>query len=136
MLTPEMYAIERAICDKAEAYASATRAKRGKGCNFITAEEAAHPDYAACSNEMRGRVEEYELKTTQPDRIFAYLNSDCSAVTVWTGNILGRVHYLTKGRGNFGDWRYYFRVAIAGATYSGVGYGGGGMHCRLRKIKA
>lgn len=43
------YERERAICDKAEAYARATMATRGPKCCYLTKEEAAHPDYAAWS---------------------------------------------------------------------------------------
>lgn len=84
---------------------------------------------------MRSRVERFELFRDKPDRIFAYLSSDCANVTTWTGDNLGTVSMGRKYRSNMGDWRYPFRTVIAGREYSGIGYGGAGMYCRLRALK-
>jgi hypothetical protein len=48
------YEAERAICDKAEAYAERIMSEGGKYRlrGYLTKEEAAHPDYAACNNDM------------------------------------------------------------------------------------
>jgi hypothetical protein len=132
--TQQDYDRERAIADKAQAYWQAN-ATHGRNGSSMSAELAAHPDYAACDNAMRGRLERFEIFRDKPERLFAYLSSDCSAVTVWTGDILGTVSMGRPYRSNMGDKRYPFRTRIAGADYSGIGYGGGGMHARLRKVK-
>jgi len=80
------YLAERAICDTAAAYAESTMAGRR---NYLTAEEAAAPVYAACSNEMRGRVEQYEILNNPPESLVAYIGADGVSVTVWTGLKLG-----------------------------------------------
>jgi hypothetical protein len=56
VISPETYAIERAICDKAAAYWEANATYSRGGWSSMSAELSAHPDYAACSNEMRGRI--------------------------------------------------------------------------------
>lgn len=134
MIDEQTYRTERAICDKAARYARRTM-KRNKG-NFLTAEQAAHPDYAACDNAMRGRVEQFEIFRDKPARLVAYLSSDVRRVTVWTGDELGAVRMGAPYRSNMGDKRYPFRVNIAGAEYAGIGYGGGGMYARLRRLAA
>lgn len=53
------YRRERAICDKASAYWVANAGYAKNGWSSLSAEKAAHPDYAACDNEMRGRVEQW-----------------------------------------------------------------------------
>lgn len=126
------YERERAICDKAEAYARATMATRGPKCCYLTKEEAAHPDYAACDNAMRGRVERFEIFRDKPARLYAYLNSDCTAVTTWPGDNLGSAsveHYRTAG----GKRRVRIETTIAGARYKGFGEGAG-MFCKLRRV--
>lgn len=132
ILTPEQYAIERAICDKAEAYyATATRLKRGKACNYLTAQECTHPDYAACDNDMRGRVEQYEILTEMPHTIVAYLGKQdifgIWPVTVWTGVDIGRARETSSWRVNsyVGSRMYQFEARIAGRTYTGRGFGDG-----------
>ena len=131
-LTPKQYAIERAICDTAEAY----RARVAVGRNWLSAEEAAHPDYAACNNDMRGRVEQFELLRDLPERIVAYLGTPPAGqldphafpVTTWTGNPLG------VARRGWTSWRppnshianmaqYY--ATIGGREYTGRGQGSG-----------
>ena len=130
--TQSDYELERAICDKANAYAEQFRQKNG--WIVIPAEAAAHPDYSACSNEMRSRVERYEIFRDLPQKLVAYLSSDCANVTTWTGDHLGTVSIGAQYRSNMGDMRYPFRTVINGTAYSGIGYGGGGMHCRLRRV--
>lgn len=131
----ETYEAERAICDRANAYWKANATFSRNGGSTMSAELSSHPDYAACDNAMRGRVERFEIFRDRPDKIFAYLSSDCASVINWTGDLLGTVSMGRKYRSNFGDWRYPFQTVIAGRKYSGIGYGGGGMYCRLRAIK-
>lgn len=124
------YERERAICDKAEAYAEQFRQKNGG--IVIPQEAAAHPDYAACDNAMRGRVERFEIFRDKPARLYAYLNSDCTAVTTWPGDNLGSAsveHYRTAG----GKRRVRIETTIAGARYKGFGEGAG-MFCNLRRV--
>lgn len=54
------YERERAICDKAIAYAEQFR--KPNGWIVLTGEEAAHPDYAACNNAMRDSAQSRELE--------------------------------------------------------------------------
>jgi len=124
------YERERTICDKAAAYAEQFRQKNG--WIVIPKEAAAHTDYAACDNAMRGRVERFEIFRDKPARLYAYLNSDCTAVTTWPGDNLGSArveHYRTAG----GKRRVRIETTIAGARYKGFGEGAG-MFCNLRRV--
>lgn len=123
-LTKEQYAIERAICDKAEAYARATMATRGKYCNYLTADEAKHPDYAACDNDMRGRVEQYELLTEMPHTIVAYVGEDNATLQVWTGLAIGTVRETSRWRSHY-TWRYQYHARIGNNVYTGRSRGAG-----------
>lgn len=129
------YEHERAICDKAKAYWKANATFSKSGWSSMSAELSAHPDYAVCTNEMRGRVERFEIFRDKPNRIFAYLSHDLKNVNTWTGDNLGTVSMGTPYRSNFGDMRYPFQTVIAGKRYAGTGYGGADMYCRLRAMK-
>ena len=146
------YQRERAICDKARAYAESIMANgTGKRVrNYLTAEEAAHPDYAACDNAMRGRVERYEILRDMPEVIFAYIgegkrngvgvdriSGQSYPVTTWTGDVLGNA---TRGRGwrvnsHMGTHMYQFYARINGREYTGRGFGSG-MCIRLKETAA
>ena len=63
--TESDYQRERAICDKAAAYAEQFRQRNG--WIVIPREAALHPDYVDCDNAMRGRVEQYELLRDMPE---------------------------------------------------------------------
>lgn len=135
LITPEQYAIERAICDKAEAYAEAIMTEGGtkRRRNYLTAEEAAHPDYAACNNDMRGRVEQYELLRDRPDKFTAYISSCETMATVWTGLPLGRATVTASWKpGRSRDVMKQFVVWMGGNRYIGRGFGSG-MYINLRK---
>lgn len=121
MYTEADYQRERAICDKAEAYARATMA--GKR-NYLTAEECAHPDYAECNNDMRGRVEAYELTRDKPDAFCAYVTGN-PEVTTWPGNVLGRIAFRGNWSGaSFGraKWRQVIFRSVWGKVYYGREY--------------
>lgn len=136
MIDAATYATERAICDKAHAYARVTMAAKGKGCNWLSAEEAAHPDYAACNNEMRGRVEQYEIIRDMPERFAAYVSSDGKHITVWTGDVLGTCEMGAPFRAGWGNTKQYsIRATINGVRYVGRGQGEG-MCVMLRKSRA
>lgn len=137
------YVRERAICDAAHAYARETMAKRGKRCNWLSAEEAAAPVYAACDNSMRGRVEQFELLRDLPDRFAAYLETGASdgigarlSVQVWTGDRLGvaTVHTIAKRGNQYGERQRYGRALIGGKLYAWQGQGAG-MYALFRAIK-
>lgn len=131
ILTKEQYDIERAICDKADTYAHVTMAARGESCNYLTAEEAAHPDYAACDNEMRGRVEQYEILTEMPGTIVAYINGsddrNTYSVTVWTGLAIGTAKETSRWRVNslIGSHMRQYHARIGRNVYTGRGFGEG-----------
>lgn len=119
MIDAETYTRERAICDKAHAYARATMLRNGKQTNCLTAEEAKHPDYAACSNEMRGRVELFELHRDKPAAFSAYVNG--SNITTWTGDVIGAMsNCSTLGTG--WTWRRVTVISAWGVVYRGREY--------------
>ena len=138
MLTQSQYEIERAICDKAHAYAKATMA--GKR-NYMTADECAHPDYAACNNAMRGRVEQFEILRDLPDTIVAYIGTKEPSrlsvdVGVWTGDKLGVAYQTSSWRVNsyVDNVMYAYRAKIGNREYVGRGFGQG-MSIVLRAAK-
>lgn len=126
VLTKEQYAIERAICDKAEAYMTAN-ATHGKHMSSLSAELAKHPDYAACDNDMRGRVEQYEILTEMPHTIVAYVGSDNKTVTVWTGLHIGTLRETSRWRVNsyIGTHMRQYHARIGRNVYTGRGFGEG-----------
>jgi hypothetical protein len=135
----ETYERERAICDKARAYAEkimcegSSKRKR----NYMTADEAAHPDYAACDNDMRGRVEQYEILNNPPETFVAYIDSD-NAASVWTGRKVSTSGVCTSSWRVNSHYRlrmYQYRFKIAGREYTGRGLGKG-MAIVLRETAA
>lgn len=128
------YARERAIIDKANEYWKANASFDRNGASSMSAELCANPQYAAATNDMRGRVERYEFLRDMPDTYVAYANSDMTRVTTWNGEELGALRITNNWRSNFGDRRYSGRAVIGGATYSVLAFGSG-MYCRLRKMK-
>lgn len=99
------YATERAICDKASAYAELT---------------------------MRGRVEQYELLTNPPELFTAYIGKG-GTLTTWCGDVLGTAR-MTGGYKARGVERFNYRCTMAGHEYAGSGEGEG-MMINLRRIK-
>ena len=142
------YETERAICDKAQAYADAIM--RGRKGNYLTAEEAAQPDYAACDNAMRGRVEQYELIHRTPEKFVAYLGEGkrngmgCDRlvgqsypVTTWTGDQIGNATIGSSWRVNsyVGTHMHQIYARVAGREFTGRGFGVG-MAVVLRETAA
>jgi hypothetical protein len=136
ILSPEMYAVERAICDKATAYWNAHATFARNGASSMSRELAAHPDYAACDNAMRGRIEQYEILTNPGEHITAYVSSGGTEVTVWTGVPLGTCEAVTSWpvKSYIGRRMYSYRARIAGREYHGRGFGPG-MVINLRRCK-
>jgi len=131
-MTQEQYAIERKICDKAQKYATRTMAKNGG--NYLTGKQAKTPVYAACNNDMRGRVEQFEILRDLPDVIFCYLDSN-NAATVWTGLPLSTDGICTgiwKTGGWVSDTMEQHTFTIGGRKYTGRGQGSG-MCIRLKE---
>lgn len=123
------YERERAICDKAQAYAEKIMCEGGgkRKRNYLTGEEAQHPDYAACDNDMRGRVEQYEILQDPPETFVAYIDSD-NAASVWTGRKVstsGRCVSSWRVNSHYGPRMYQYRFRIAGREYTGRGFGAG-----------
>lgn len=142
MIDAATYAIERAICDKAEVYRA--------GRTVITAEEAKHPDYAACDNAMRGRVEQYELRTNPPETFVAYVGKakrngmgvdrivgQSYGLTTWMGDELGNATLGSSWRVNsyVGSRMYQIYAWMSGREYTGRGFGEG-MAVVLRETAA
>lgn len=137
-LSPEQYEIERAICDKASAFWKANATFSRNGWSSMGPELAAHPDYAACSNDMRGRVEQFEILRDLPEVICAYVSSDARSVTVWTGLPIGTCRAVSSWptpRSCIGSRMYQFHATIGGRDYTGRGYGEG-MCIALRETAA
>lgn len=135
-LDPETYAIERATCDKAHAYAERIMTSGKRRRNYLTAEEVSHPDYAACDNAMRGRVEQYEVLTHKPDVIVAYLG-ERDVVTTWTGDPLGQAMCMSTWRtprSYVSSTQSHYHAVIAGRKYHGRS-GGEGMAIVLRAMR-
>lgn len=150
-ISAEQYATERAICDKAQAYWEANASYARNGASSMSAELAAHPDYAACNNEMRGRVEQYQILHDLPERLTAYVGKANEGtdmprgsgrgatypITVWTGQPIG---YATKGaswrvRSYVGSHMATFYARIGGREYVGRGFGEG-CYIKLRETAA
>ena len=125
--THEQYTTEKAICDKANTYWKAHATFSRGGCSSMSKELSAHPDYAACDNDMRGRIEQYELSRDKPEAFTAYVASEGGFATVWTGLIIGHQVRVsaTKRRGwqSGKVYRYTFKT-IWGDTYAGYGQPG------------
>ena len=136
-ISPETYAAERAIVDRADAYWQ----RIAPGRNSLTAEEAAHPDYAACTNDMRGRVQQFEILRDLPERFTAYVGDVASPgvryVTVWTGLPVGtcRLGAGWKANSYTGSRMYQIEAHIGGRTYTGRCWGWG-MMVNLRETAA
>lgn len=140
--TESDYLRDRAICDKANAYWQAN-ASHSRSGSSMSAELAANPDYAACTNAIRGRVEQFEILRDLPEKFTAYLASTGAdmpgnnlPVTVWSGDVLGTawVYTIGKRRNMCGDRQRYGRARIGGKIYAWQGPGAG-MYAHFRAIK-
>lgn len=142
----------RAQIDRATAYAESIMSEGGqvRRRNYLTAEEAAHPDYAGVTNDMRGQVEQFEiLNGPRPARLVAYIGQrmterDAAAmglawsnwdtrvpVTTWPGQPIGWAR-LGQGwpvRSYVGSRMYQARARIRGLDYTGRTFGQGMAVC-------
>lgn len=139
------YERERAIIDRASAYAEKVmrEGRETRQRNWLSKDEAAAPEYAACNNAMRGRVEQFEILRDLPERFSAYLEygvADGIAtrlnVQTWQGDKLGIATVSSVGRPHwrFGHQQRYSRAIIGGKEYSWQGQGAG-MVAHFRKLK-
>lgn len=127
----------KAICDKAAEYWEAN-ASHGKQGSSMSAELAAHPDYARCTNEMRGKVEQYETLANPPAKLFAYwkqLDSWRYMLTTWTGDVIGYGRISEPYRSNMGDSRAHWTGRIAGRLYHGTLQLSAGTYGRFTQAK-
>lgn len=118
--------------------------ENGLHANYITAEQLARKPkrLQVVDNDMRGRVDQFEILRNLPDHFTAYMGCGPDHVGamvdigVWAGNPLGRGQIRTIGprKGWSGDRQHYGRVTIGGKLYSFQGPGAG-MYCHLRAIK-
>lgn len=129
------YQRERAIVDKAQAYWNANAEYSRGGWSRMSAEKCAHPDYAACDNAVRGRVEAFELQRDKPDVFTAYISSDGQSATTWPGDVIGRAECTGNYRGRNYSRVFCWRVTAFGREYYGRN-SGRGMVINLRARKA
>lgn len=96
------------------------------------------------SNDMRGKVEQYEFLHNPPDKYFLYYSerpiNDRGSFqtwgTTWNGEILGRIHTGKEWRDNFGGKRVSFIMSgINGLTYHGTYFKSAGDYCRIKQSK-
>lgn len=143
--TESDYRRERAICDKAHKFMERNSELTPSGGYCLSADKAKDPDYAACSNEMRGRVEQWEILNNPPEKLCAYVaNADPNGMgadrqygrtyplTVWTGQKIGYCTLASKWRVNsaYGTHMHQIYAWIRDADgiereYTGRGYGPG-----------
>lgn len=122
----------RAIVDTAQAYWKANASFSRSGASSMSAELCAHPDYARCTNEMRGLVQQYEVLRDLPERISAYVSG--GFVTTWTGHRIGRAFVTSSFRQNY-TTVFQYSADIGGRKYTGRGHGEG-MLVNLRETAA
>lgn len=131
-IAASQYMTERKLIAAADAY----RDSVAIGRNYLTKEEAAAPVYARVDNEMRGRVEQFELLANPPERFCAYVGKD-STLTVWTGLPIGRLQVTSRWpvRSYMSNERFAYRATMGGREYVGTGFGVG-MSLSLRETAA
>ena len=145
MLSKVEYNEARALCDAANKAMRDNWPEWEKG-GLVPESVTSHPDYLACTNEIRGKVEQYEILTNTPETIFAYIGAPmgngmgCDGVagqsypvTVWTGEKIGNA---TKGAtwrvGRYGDRLSQFYARINGREFTGRSQGQG-MYIKLKE---
>lgn len=99
------------------------------------------------TNEERGKLEQYDIVTSPPYVIFAYVGDSlkngmgidrevgCTyPITTWTGDPIGFASIGSKWRVNsfMGSHLHQFYAVIAGREYTGRGFGSG-MCVRLKE---
>lgn len=141
MLSAGQYEVERAIYDRAEAIFRELAPKVFNRGGAIPEAVTSHPDWRACDNAMRGRVEQYEICTNPGEIVVAYLDKPDARgvhpVTTWMGDPIGAARCIASRRVNSftGTHMGSYRARIAGRDYHGRGFGSG-MSIVLRETSA
>lgn len=100
---------------------------------------AVPPEGAEISNAERGLLEQFDVVTAPPEKLFAYVEFGPygqTTVKVWTGEPLGYGEAGSEYRDNFGGRRRNVCVTIGGARYGGTAFVSAGDYVRLRRLKA
>lgn len=148
IIDAQTYQEYRAIVDRANAYIDTIPPSRD-GWRTISAEAAKHPDYAACNNDIRGKVEQYELLTDTPEAFTAYLQLPTGRfdtnyltaqpfdVTIWTGAKIGTARMTARWKVNsfMGTHMHQFEATVSGRKFTGRSFGHGCM-INLRETAA
>ena len=149
-LTPEGYATERAICDRATEVLRTLAPDVYKRGGAVPEAVTSHPDYLACDSAMQGRVGQFELLTDTPAAFVAYVGAYLKdgmgvdrtygagyALTVWTGDRIGRVTLGAGWRVNsyVGSRMYQAYATVNGREFTGRTFGEG-MSVTLRETAA
>lgn len=123
--TESDYLRDKAIVDRANAYWQSHATFARNGWSSMSADLASHPDWAACDNGTRGRVESFELARDKPDRFAAYVTNKPD-VALWPGNVIGTItyrgHWNTSGFGHSTKWRQVVFRSAWGMEYHGREY--------------
>ena len=145
MLSESQYVEMRAICDAATKALRENWPEWARG-GAVPEAVTSHPDYMACNNDMRGKLEQYEILTDTPETIFAYIGAPMGngmgcdralgqsyPVTVWTGDKLGHATKSAAWRvGSYGETLSQFYARINGREFTGRSQGDG-MHIKLKE---
>lgn len=144
--TPAQYRKERALVDADWQWTKAAMAENGPRANYVSAEQSKRKPkrLQQVDNDMRGRVEQFELLRDLPDSFCAYLENGKPDgigarlnVTCWPGNPLGVavVHTVAKRGNMWGERQRYGRATIGGKVYRWQGRGAG-IYATFRAVKS
>lgn len=135
LITPQLASGIRRRCERYAAWAEQFR--QPNGWTVIPAEQVKRAPVKV-TNEERGKLEQYDIWTKPPERLFCYvspLNDGRVKATVWTGDPLGFGNWGDEYRDNFGGRRRSVSVIVAGYHYHGTAYTSAGDYARLRRGK-
>jgi hypothetical protein len=135
------YQCERALVDADNEWMQQFR--KPNGWIVISKEEqATRPaNLASVDNDMRGRVDQFELLRDKPARFSAYLAHDCGdgvgsrlPVTVWTGLEIGSavVRSIGSRRGLSSTRQRYGRAVRSGARLNAAAIMGALRNCPMK----
>jgi hypothetical protein len=137
-LSQEKYDVESKTCKVWLEFVNKTMSDTGK--NYLTPQEWKANPVPDCDNDMRGRVEQFEILRDLPEIFTAYLDKPnrngmgCDRVIgqtypviVWTGLKVG---FATKGSSwrvssYIGDEMSQFYARVGGREYTGRSFGEG-----------
>jgi hypothetical protein len=146
----ETYLRERALVRAADRIMETLAPEVAQRGGAIPEVVTSHPDYRAVNNDMRGRVQQYELLTDTPERFVAYVGDSLNdgmgldrsyrsrrALNVWTGLPIGTCFLSSSWKVNsyIGDRMYQIYATVNGRQFTGRGFGQG-MAVVLRETAA